>query len=232
MERTVWNNRLIDWLKLDALILNLSSKINAISIWSWNISDAEFETLQWITWNIQDQIDAINEWGWSLTPTQITALEWVTWVIEDRLDSLESVWLGDAALKSWNNIFTWTNLFNNSTGFWKAAYGNPVSNASSSSITVDCSQSNNQKITISENTTITFENLFQSTIFNFELNITWIHTINFVCKVLPGNTIVPMYSESWTKPVFSSAWIYHMTLKMSEVACHFLTSWKFQSFVN
>ena len=232
MERTVWNNRLIDGAKLDAISLNGSWKIDSTSLANWSVSDAELQTLNWITWNIQEQIDNLALESWNLTPEQSSALSWITWNIEVRLDNLEWTDLWDAALKSWNNTFTWANIFNNTTWFWKTTYWNPVSNASWATITVDCSQSNNQKITISENTTITFENLFQWTVFNFELNITWVYTVNFVCKALPGNTIVPMYSEGWTKPTFTESWVYHMTLKMSAVACHFMTSWKFLEFTN
>ena len=255
MERTVWNNRLIDGAKLDAISLNGSWKIDTTSLANWSVSDAELQTLNWITWNIQEQIDNINAWGWgwgwgwvilnpawkidttsladwSITDTELQALDWITWNIEVRLDNLEWTDLWDVALKSWTNTFTWSNVFNANTWFWKAVYWNPVSNASSATITVDCSQSNNQKITISENTTITFENLFQWTVFNFELNLTWVYTINYICKALPGNTIVPMYAEGWTKPTFTKSWVYHMTLKMSAVACHFMTSWEFLEFTN
>lgn len=111
MERTVWNNRLIDGAKLDAISLNGSWKIDTTSLANWSVSDAELQTLNWITWNIQEQIDNIKAWGWGwgwviLNPRDlknrynfscwliyywywIKALDWITWNIEVRLDNLE-----------------------------------------------------------------------------------------------------------------------------------------------
>ncbi len=64
-ERTIWTNRLIDWLKVDAVILNGWNKIDATSIADWSITDAEFEALNGISSNIQAQINAI--WAAPLT---------------------------------------------------------------------------------------------------------------------------------------------------------------------
>lgn len=255
MERIVWNNRLIDWEKLDILQKNSDNKIDTTSLADGSVSDAEFKTLNWVTWNIQEQIDNLQLSTWTITPeqvAQIQSLNWIEWNVQDqinavegdiitiewnitdldwRVTNLENTDLWDVALKSENNTFTWTNLFQWLTWFDKTCYWNPVNNASWATITVDCSLSNNQKISIAENTTITFENLLQSTIFNFELNITWTPTINFVCKALPTNDVVPMYSLWWTKPLFST-WVHHLTLKMSQAACHFFSTEAFLEFTN
>lgn len=70
-ERTVWNNRLIDGAKLDALSLNAGNKIDTTSLGNGWITDTEFWMLDWARSNIQAQIDASN-WTWS-TPSLWTA---------------------------------------------------------------------------------------------------------------------------------------------------------------
>lgn len=91
-DRTVWNNRLVDWKKLDAISLNNENKINANSIWNWNVSDTEFNYLNWLNWNIQQQIDNIDptSWDWS-EPIEVNDVinteEWVftfdgTWILQ------------------------------------------------------------------------------------------------------------------------------------------------------
>lgn len=80
-ERTVWSNRLIDWLKLDAIVLNGTDWIDAQSIADWTVSDTEFLYLHGLTWPIQDQID----WLGSTLPTgtewDMLYHDWSDWVV-------------------------------------------------------------------------------------------------------------------------------------------------------
>lgn len=80
MERTIWTNRLIDGAKIDAISLNWWNMINATSIWSWTITDAEFDALNGITWNIQDLIDNVVETPLNTeTPKITTDVKFTYW---------------------------------------------------------------------------------------------------------------------------------------------------------
>lgn len=64
-DRTIWTNRLIDGLKVDAITLNGGWKIDAVSIADGSVTDAEFQALNGVSSNIQAQINAI--WAAPLT---------------------------------------------------------------------------------------------------------------------------------------------------------------------
>lgn len=90
-ERTVWTNTLIDWEKIDAIELNWEWNIDVTSIWSWNVTDNEFEQLttlkndlnnaaSWMSPDAEEprEVTDINEPIWSVVTDDWSKLITVT----------------------------------------------------------------------------------------------------------------------------------------------------------
>lgn len=121
-ERTVWSNRLIDGLKIDAIILNGTNWIDATSIADWSVTDAEFLYLNWVTSPIQAQIDSIDpfpnwagtgdmlyydgtDWSLMLAGTEWQIVKYVSWLpVAGDADNLSQ---NDPIVNDTNDLTAW-----------------------------------------------------------------------------------------------------------------------------
>jgi len=103
-ERTVWTNTLVDWEKIDAIELNLEWNIDAMSIWSWNVSDEEYEQL------VTLKNDLNNAASWIAPDTEetreVTDIEDAIWsVVTDDINKFVTVTYTDWTKKIYSE--TW-----------------------------------------------------------------------------------------------------------------------------
>lgn len=125
-----------------------------------------------------------------------------------------------------NNVFDWVSMF-----LWATVSSLETIGWSGNARTFDWMEWNVQKLTLSEATTITFDNMLQGWFYTLFLVNPSNYTVNFAAKKYTGwvSTSLQTHSVGWVKPAVSATWTYILTVYVWETAAHFfVTKWTAQ----
>lgn len=129
---------------------------------------------------------------------------------------------GNVAMQDRANIFTQTNQFKSGTLFDRTVYSKINTTTSS----VDFSQTNIQKISISTATAFTFSNLSPGTTFGLFISASTGASISSITCTKVGGGSLATYCENGTLPDITSAGSYFLPIIVGDSAAHIYRSAK------